>query len=64
MELNLITSKRLHLGHMQTWPTRSCIGVTVDTGVTGISPVACLKPTGSNVVMLFDGLHNAYTGGG
>ena len=35
-----------------------CIRVTADTGVKRIPPVACLKPTGSNVITLLDALLN------
>ena len=60
MELHMVTSKPFQLDHKPTW---SCIRVTADTGVTRISPVACLEPSGSNVVTLFDALLNVYTVG-
>ena len=47
-----------------TWSARSYSRVTADTGVTTISPLACLKPTGSNVVTLLDALRYVYTDGG
>ena len=49
----MITSKHPQLDHAQAW---SCTRVTADTGVTSVPPVACLKPTGSNVVTLLDAL--------